>query len=193
MTKDELLRDLQAQREAIVTALNFSYIVASRVWVREFGTFTATPGTIDIELDRSHFQYVIPRPADFVALYDEKLINHAGFNLVRITIRTAISQSYEKIREFCLGNGTRQPKWETASWRPLARLARNSFSHDHKLNFLDQKTGELRTDVTFTFPNGRAITVKNTEHGKPIDGTNMPIDVVLALLDVMREFVKSEL
>jgi hypothetical protein len=193
MTKKELLEDLQAERNAVVTAFNFSYIVGSRCWERDFKTFTLNPGTIDFDLDRSNFRYTIERPADLVTLYDAPTINNAAVNLIRITIRTALSQCYERIQEFCLGDGTRQPKWEKASWRPIARLARNSFSHNFKLNFIDQKTGKLRSDVKFEFPRGRIVEIKNTEHGKPIDGSNMPVELILGLLDVMAEFVRIEL
>src|SRR5205085_9641008 len=121
------------------------------------------------------------------------MMNDEAVNLIRITIRTALSQSYERIQEFCRGDGTKQPKWEKAAWRPMARLARNSFSHNFKLNFIDQKTGKLRSDVSFAFPNGRVVEIKNTEHGKPISGLNMPVDVILGLLDAMKDFARTEL
>jgi hypothetical protein len=193
VTKQELLSDLQTQRETIITALNFSYIVGSRVWEREFKTLSISQATMDIAMDSSHYQYVILRPADLVAVYDNRAINNATFALIRMTIRTVLTESYEKIQAFCLGNGMRQPKWEAAAWRPLARLARNSFSHDFKLNFLDPKTGKLRSDVKFQFPDGRVVEIKTTEHGQPITGNNMPIDVVFGLLDVMRNFVTTAL
>lgn len=193
MMKQELLQELRAEHEVVITALNFSYIVGVRGWEEQLRTFTLSPGAIDIEMDSSQFTYVIPKPADLVALYDPQTLNRAAFSLFRVALRNATSQSYEKIQAFCLGNGTRQPKWQSAAWRPFARLVRNSFSHDFVINFLDRKTGKLRGDIRYVFPSGRRIEIKNNLHGQPITGDNIPIDSVVELLDVMRDFVEKDL
>lgn len=194
MSKQELLNELKAERGIIITALNFSYIVGSGAWESQFRTYTLSEGIIDLEMDSSKIRYIIPKPADLVPLYTSPdVLEEACFNLVRVAIRNAITQYYEKIQSFCLGDGVKQPKWEQAPWRPLARLARNSMSHDFILNFLDQKKQQLRNDVSFVFPSGRTIEIKNTEHGRPITGDNLPLDAVIELLDVMKDFVEKDL
>ena len=194
MTKQDLLDELKAERGIVITALNFSYIVASRAWESQFQTYTLSEGVIDLEMDSSSIRYVIPRPADLIPLYTAPdVLEQACFNLVRVTLRNAVTQHYEKIQSFCLGDSIKQPKWELASWRQCARLARNSMSHDFILNFWDQKKKQLRSDVTFTFPSGNTIEIKNSQHGQAITGDNMPLNSIIELLDVMKDFVEKEL
>lgn len=189
-----MLNELSAEREVIETALNFSYIVEVGNWQPQFLKYTLSAGTIDLTLDSSSFRYVIPKPADLVPLYSTtRVLEKASFNLVRVTMRNAVSQYYEKIRAFCLSDGTRQRKWEQAPWRPLARLVRNSFSHDFLIDFSDRSKTKPRGDVKFTFPSGRTIEIKNSMHGQPITGNNIPIYFVLELLEVMKDFVGKEL
>ena len=55
------------------------------------------------------------------------------------------------------------------------------------------RNGALRNDVRFTYPNGRVIEIRNSDHGKFIDGTMVPLDCIIELLDIMRDFVVTEL
>jgi hypothetical protein len=192
MSKQNLLNELKAERKIIQTALNFSYIVFCGQWEKQFLNYS-NPGVIELNLDSSKFTYCISKPSDLIQLYKTPgILNNDVMDLVRVTIRNAINQFYEKIQSFCFVDG-KQQKWEQASFRPLARLVRNSMSHDFILNFWDSKKKQLHADVSFTFPSGKTLGIKNSEHEKPITGDNLPLDSVLALLDVMENFVEKEL
>lgn len=194
MTKQELIDELTAERRVIVTALNFSYIVASGAWKQQFRTYSLSEGEIELSLDSSKLRYVIQKPSDLALFYeDPKVVESDCSNLTKVTFRNAVTQYYEKIQAFCKGDRVKQQKWDQAPWRPLARIARNSMSHDFILNFWDSRKQQLRGDVRFTFPSGRKIEIKNTENGRPISGDNLPLEVVIELLDVMRDFVDKEL
>lgn len=194
ITKYELLKTLDGEKRVIITALNFSYIVSAHGWESQFSEFTLSPGMIDLEIDSSRLCYVIPRPADLVPLYRaEEFLNVISMDLIRVTIRNAISQFSVQIENFCKGDGLRQLKWEQALWRPLARAVRNAVSHDFRFNFFNEHTKKLSPDVRFTFPSGRVFEIKNTQHGMPLTGDNMPLDVIFQLLDVMRDFVDKDL
>ena len=80
MTKTELLHELHVEREVIIHALNFSYIVGAGGWRSQFREFTVSPGIIDLNLDSSTLDYVIPRPADLIHLYDAGTLNSASVN-----------------------------------------------------------------------------------------------------------------
>lgn len=194
INKQELLRELKAEKQVIITALNFGYIVSAQGWVNQFSEFTLTPGTIDLELDGSQVQYVIPKPADLVPLYgNRQFLETASFDLVRVAIRNAVTQYCEKIQGFCEGNSVEKQKWERAPWRPISRLFRNAVSHDFHFDFSVPKSNALRPDVIFKFKNGRVIELKNSLHGKPITGDNFPLTAVFQLLDEMESFVENEL
>ena len=194
MNKQNLIHALKAERKIIDTALVFSHIVFNGKWENQFQKYANLPGEIEIKMDSSKIFYRFSNHSDLIALYKNPVaLNSDCFALVRVTIRNAITQFYEKIHSFCHGDGTRQPKWEQAPWRPLASLARNSMSHDFILNFWNNKKNSLRADVNYTFPSGKALEIKNTEHEKPITGDNLPLNLVIELLDVMENFVEKEL
>lgn len=194
MNKQNLLNSLNAEQRTIETAFNFSHIVITGGWHSQFLKYGNSPGQVELKLDSSKITHLIHSHAALVQLYKtSRVLNNACFDLVRVTIRNAITQFYEKIQSFCLGDGTKQPKWEQASWRPLARLARNSMSHAFILNFWDKKKQQLYADVSFTFPSGKTLEIKNTEDGQRITGNNLPVDSVRELLDVMKDFVEKEL
>jgi hypothetical protein len=192
-SKADLLGELHAERSLIAHAFNLSYVSQVCDWRPELAQYSLNPGAIEFNLDGSSFEYTIRRPADLVQIYTPEVLNEAWTGLIKLALRNAVSQSYEAISTRAKTRNDWQLKWESAKWRPLARLLRNSFSHDFVLDFWDRKKKCLRPDVNYTFANGRSVLISNTEHGRLLDGTLMAIDVVPQLLDEMRRFVEADL
>ena len=194
MLKRDLINILKSKKNIIETALNFLYIVASKTWEKDFKAFTG-PGYSEIELDSSKVVYRIDNPAVLVSLYaNNDYLNNSGLNLYKAVICYSFNTIYESVACYCRIDHTNLDLWEHASWRPLARLIRNSFSHDFRLDFSKKtKKGKilLIDSVSYSFPDGTVYKLNQNEHGNKVNGDNVPLQVILKLIDVMIDFIEN--
>lgn len=191
MTKNDLIKQIKAKKAIIHTALDFLYIVGSKSWEQTFMSYIG-PGHVDLDLNSSHITFTLPNPAGLVLQYkDPKIMNDLGVNLYKAVLCFSFNSIYEFIADYCELDKKNKNNWENAIWRPLARLVRNSFSHDFHFDFYDRYQKVMDGDVSCTFTNGRVFIIKNTEHEKELTGDNLPLDVIFLMIDEMISFAEN--
>jgi hypothetical protein len=191
MLKVELISLLKAKRGIVFTALDFLYIVGSKAWEETFKSYVG-PGYQEIQINSSRVEFKIEKPADLIDKYkDLKYLNDSGLNLYNAVMCYSFNSIYEFIEDYCELNTKNLRNWEIALWRPLARIIRNTFSHNFIIDFYNYRKKVMDGDASFTFPNGRQFVIKNNEHGKEITGDNLPTDVIILLIDEMISFAES--
>jgi len=191
--KTELLRQLNAERACLDACIHAAYIVASRAWTTAFHNYT-TPGTIDICFPDTRAptdvnRITIPNPSYLIRKYsDDEVLNTDGLNILRLGHRNALSQYFEKIRQYCRSERSAGVRLSSTAWYDFVRVVRNSFSHDFHLN--DRLLATKPIQLRFS---DRAVTLNKRHQAKEIDFGILPMRYIVELLDMMQMFVEKEL
>lgn len=199
MTKAEVVTAIDAKLNLAQGCAMFAYIVGAVPWRNSVGTFVG-PGSLTIRSAR--FEHVLTfTPDQILKRYEHpNAVGDDGLNIIRLGVTDAICKAFESTKEYCAVT-SQEAKFRAFPWYRSARVVRNCFSHNFRLDLTLPLSKQDRMNgvkvrwlppQTLTFSDG-SVTLDQSLHDKELDFDILPIKYAFELLQMIRSSVQSEL
>lgn len=199
MTKVELINEIDGKYNFAQGCVMFSYIVASVPWRQHIETFVG-PCVIEIQ-SAKNLHGIEFTPDQILKRYEHpNAVGDDALNIVRMGLTVAIRETFEATKKFCKATA-QDATLRAFPWFHFARVVRNSFSHDFRIDMsLPITKAEKEAGIaqkwlppqTLVFSGG-PVTLDVSLHGKQLDFDVLPIASALELLKMVRSSVESSL
>jgi hypothetical protein len=199
MTKAEVVQAIDAKLNLAQGCAMFAYILRAVPWRDTVKTFVG-PGSLTIRSAR--FEHVLTfTPEQILKRYEHpNAVGDDGLNIIRLGVTDAICQAFESTRHYCVVT-SQEVAFRAFRWYHFARLVRNCFSHNFRLDLTLPLSKRDRINgvkvnwlppQTLTFSDG-SVTLDQSLHGKELDFDILPIKYAFELLQMIRASVQSGL
>ena len=192
------MHEVDGHVDAAKACVMLVYIARATPWRDTVKTFVG-PARFCI---RSHaFEHHLEfAPTEMLARYSNgQTLADDSLNIIRFGLANAIRQSFELAKRYSAAIGA-EAEFRSAPWYHLARLVRNSFSHDFTIDFTLSVTKKERKSgltekwlplQTIQFSNAK-FTIDKASHGKELDFDVLPVVYAFELIQMIRDFVQAQ-